>query len=330
MTQTPPGETRQMEWDSPWGRGAPGWHLECSVMSGQLLGFPFDIHTGGIDHREIHHPNEIAQNQAYLGGEHGGVNYWLHNEFLLLHDDKMSKSKGDFLRLQTLLDWGIHPLVYRYFNLMTHYRSQLEFSMESLVSSKTGLERLLRRVQTLRPKAPAAQLDVLGTILELDVEPIACGAADARADGQAAGSGRRRWWLDLGARIRRARIAAAAVSAGRPRGGRGDAGGDHQRLCGLSEPGRSHAALRGADRHRSRRQRPRTESPRAEGRHQGRHRVRARGHAESKNAGSSHSRRRALTHGSAKSSQTRKAPPVGLEANLAVLGRGCTCIEVVL
>ena len=63
--KTPPGETRQMEWDSPWGRGAPGWHLECSVMSGEVLGFPFDIHTGGIDHREIHHPNEIAQNQAH-------------------------------------------------------------------------------------------------------------------------------------------------------------------------------------------------------------------------------------------------------------------------
>src|SRR3546814_5382747 len=71
--KTPPGETRQMEWDSPWGRGAPGWHLECSVMSEALLGFPFDIHTGGIDHREIHHPNEIAQNQAHSCSDASGA-----------------------------------------------------------------------------------------------------------------------------------------------------------------------------------------------------------------------------------------------------------------
>jgi len=77
--KTPPGETRQMEWDSPWGRGAPGWHLECSVMSEALLGFPFDIHTGGIDHREIHHPNEIAQNQAYCGCSDTGSHFWMHN-----------------------------------------------------------------------------------------------------------------------------------------------------------------------------------------------------------------------------------------------------------
>ena len=77
-----------MEWSSPWGLGAPGWHLECSVMSLKYLDAPFDIHTGGVDHRQIHHCNEIAQNQAYLRSEHGGVNYWLHNEFLTLRDDK--------------------------------------------------------------------------------------------------------------------------------------------------------------------------------------------------------------------------------------------------
>ncbi|MCL0296548.1 cysteine--tRNA ligase, partial [Escherichia coli] len=79
--KTPPGETRQMEWDSPWGRGAPGWHLECSVMSEALLGFPFDIHTGGIDHREIHHPNEIAQNQAHSCSADSGARFWMHNNF---------------------------------------------------------------------------------------------------------------------------------------------------------------------------------------------------------------------------------------------------------
>src|SRR5690606_5601829 len=108
--KTPPGETRQMEWDSPWGRGAPGWHLECSVMSGQLLGFPFDIHTGGIDHREIHHPNEIAQNQAYCCTNgldepaNSGARLWMHNNFLVAKNEgrsgKMSKSAGEFLRLQ--------------------------------------------------------------------------------------------------------------------------------------------------------------------------------------------------------------------------------------
>ena len=81
--KTPADETRQMEWDSPWGRGAPGWHLECSVMSEALLGHPFDIHTGGIDHREIHHPNEIAQNQAHGNCDHSGARIWMHNNFLI-------------------------------------------------------------------------------------------------------------------------------------------------------------------------------------------------------------------------------------------------------
>ncbi|MBU6208042.1 MAG: cysteine--tRNA ligase, partial [Alphaproteobacteria bacterium] len=106
--KTPSGETRQMEWDSPWGRGAPGWHLECSVMSGALLGFPFDIHTGGIDHREIHHPCEIAQNQAHENSADTGARIWMHNNFLIAKNiegrgGKMSKSTGEFLRLQVLI-----------------------------------------------------------------------------------------------------------------------------------------------------------------------------------------------------------------------------------
>jgi cysteinyl-tRNA synthetase len=131
--KTPAGETRQMEWDSPWGRGAPGWHLECSVMGEALLGFPFDIHTGGIDHREIHHPNEIAQNQAYCcnakedGGlddpKNSGAKIWMHNNFLVERSGKMSKSSGEFLRLQLLVDKGYHPLAYRLMCLQAHYRS---------------------------------------------------------------------------------------------------------------------------------------------------------------------------------------------------------------
>ncbi len=144
---TPPGETRQMEWDSPWGRGAPGWHLECSVMSGDRLGFPFDIHTGGIDHREIHHPNEIAQNQAHCGTDDSGARIWMHNNFLIDRTGKMSKSSGEFLRLQTLIDRGFHPLSYRLMCLQAHYRSELEFSWEGLLAAQTRLKRLVQSAE---------------------------------------------------------------------------------------------------------------------------------------------------------------------------------------
>ena len=161
--KTPPGEKRQMEWDSPWGRGAPGWHLECSVMSGQLLGFPFDIHTGGIDHREIHHPNEIAQNQAFCcaGGlsdpANSGARVWMHNNFLVERSGKMSKSSGEFLRLQLLIDKGYHPLAYRMLCLQAHYRSELEFSWDGLAAALVRLKRLLMAVATLKGQAqPAA------------------------------------------------------------------------------------------------------------------------------------------------------------------------------
>jgi cysteinyl-tRNA synthetase len=154
--KTPPGEKRQMEWDSPWGRGAPGWHLECSVMSGQLLGFPFDIHTGGIDHREIHHPNEIAQNQAFCCtngldvAANSGARLWMHNNFLVERSGKMSKSLGEFLRLQLLIDRGYHPLAYRMMCLQAHYRSELEFSWDGLGAALTRLKRLVMGVEKLR------------------------------------------------------------------------------------------------------------------------------------------------------------------------------------
>ncbi len=143
---TPPGETRQMEWDSPWGRGAPGWHLECSVMSKVLLGFPFDIHTGGIDHREIHHPCEIAQNQAHEGSADSGARIWMHNNFLIDRRGKMSKSSGEFLRLQTLVDRGFHPLAYRLMCLQAHYRSEMEFTWEGLAAAQTRLKRMVMAV----------------------------------------------------------------------------------------------------------------------------------------------------------------------------------------
>jgi len=151
--KTPAGETRQMEWDSPWGRGAPGWHLECSVMGEALLGFPFDIHTGGIDHREIHHPNEIAQNQAYCctngldDPRNSGAKIWMHNNFLVERSGKMSKSSGEFLRLQLLVDRGYHPLAYRLMCLQAHYRSELEFSWEGLGAALTRLKRIVAKTE---------------------------------------------------------------------------------------------------------------------------------------------------------------------------------------
>ena len=183
--KTPAGETRQMEWDSPWGRGAPGWHLECSVMSEALLGFPFDIHTGGIDHREIHHPNEIAQNQAHSCSDASGARFWMHNNFLVDRSGKMSKSSGEFLRVQLLIDKGYHPLAYRLMCLQAHYRSELEFSWEGLGAALTRLKRLVmaaasvrdaesaepadRRLSDLLVKFDAAMSDDLNTAVALTV-----------------------------------------------------------------------------------------------------------------------------------------------------------------
>ena len=154
-------ENRQMEWDSPWGRGAPGWHLECSVMSQKYLGERFDIHTGGIDHREIHHPNEIAQNQAHCAcpedPDYTGAGMWLHNNFLVARDEggagKMSKSSGEFLTLQVLIDRGFHPLSYRLLCLQAQYRSELEFSWDNLAAAQVRLKRLVQGIERLRERA---------------------------------------------------------------------------------------------------------------------------------------------------------------------------------
>ena len=166
---TPPGESRQMEWDSPWGRGAPGWHLECSVMSGAILGFPFDIHTGGIDHREIHHPCEIAQNQAHEGGADSGAHIWMHNNFLIDRRGKMSKSSGEFLRLQTLIDKGFHPLAFRMMCLQAHYRSEMEFTWEGLAAALVRLKRLVQGIEKLKALAAGVkpgQEDVHSVVIE--------------------------------------------------------------------------------------------------------------------------------------------------------------------
>jgi cysteinyl-tRNA synthetase len=137
---SPTDQKRQMEWDSPWGIGFPGWHIECSAMSVKYLGPFFDIHCGGEDHITVHHVNEIAQTEACYGTHL--ANFWMHGYFLQLDQDtKMSKS-GMFLRLQTLIDNGIDPLAYRFFCLNALYRTKLNFTWDGLAVAAKSLERL--------------------------------------------------------------------------------------------------------------------------------------------------------------------------------------------
>ncbi len=139
---SPAGGRRQMDWDSPWGRGFPGWHIECSAMAQKYLGDYFDIHCGGEDHIPVHHTNEIAQTEARVGTRL--ANFWMHGYFLLEGDAKMAKSAGGFLRLNSLTDRGYDPLAYRYLCLTAHYRSQLNFTWEALDGAATALDRMRR------------------------------------------------------------------------------------------------------------------------------------------------------------------------------------------
>ncbi|HEY8892183.1 MAG TPA: cysteine--tRNA ligase [Clostridium sp.] len=133
-----------MQWESPWGKGFPGWHLECSAMSIKYIGEYLDIHCGGVDHIAIHHTNEVAQSEGVLG--HKWVKYWMHGEFLVLDSGKMSKSTGDFLTVSRLIEEGYSPLDYRYFCLQSKYRKQLLFSFESLNDAKNGYKKLKERI----------------------------------------------------------------------------------------------------------------------------------------------------------------------------------------
>ena len=159
-------ENQAMTWDSPWGRGYPGWHIECSAMSMKYLGTHFDIHTGGIDHVPVHHTNEIAQSEgSFTPTERAKgpwVNYWLHNEFLILDGGKMSKSAGHFITLQaelppekgySLASKGFAPLDYRFFLLGGHYRKPLVFSLDAMQSAKNGRAALYERVAKLLLRA---------------------------------------------------------------------------------------------------------------------------------------------------------------------------------
>lgn len=136
---TPEGEVRNMEWDSPWGRGIPGWHLECSAMAMRYLGSTLDIHTGGIDHIPVHHTNEIAQSEAVTGKRFS--NYWLHNAHLLSNGTKLSKSLNNSYTLSDIEQKGYSPMSFRMFLLQSHYRTETNFTFENLVAAKNRLQR---------------------------------------------------------------------------------------------------------------------------------------------------------------------------------------------
>jgi len=144
---SPKDVKRQMEWESPWGIGFPGWHLECSAMSMKYLGDHFDVHSGGQEHIKVHHTNEIAQSEPIVGKP--WVNYWVHWAWLMLKDGKMAKSSGSFWTVRGLIDKGYDPMAYRYLLLQGHYRQPIEFSMESLDAAATGYKNLVRKIADL-------------------------------------------------------------------------------------------------------------------------------------------------------------------------------------
>ena len=140
-------DDQELKWDSPWGVGYPGWHIECSCISMKHLGEYLDIHCGGIDNAFPHHTNEIAQSEAYLG--HKWCNYWFHVLHLNTSNGKMSKSKGEFLTVSLLESKGYAPVIYRYFCLLSHYRKSLVFSYENLDNAKAAYEKLIARIAKL-------------------------------------------------------------------------------------------------------------------------------------------------------------------------------------
>lgn len=162
---SPKDKKRQMEWDSPWGTGFPGWHIECSSMAMKYLGDRIDIHCGGIDHIPIHHTNEIAQSESYLG--HKWVNFWMHGEFLMGDkEEKMSKSGDNFLTVDTLINKGYDPLVYRYYCLNAHYRKALAFSSKAIDGAASAFNKLKAKVIELKKSCPEPKADINLNYLE--------------------------------------------------------------------------------------------------------------------------------------------------------------------
>lgn len=155
---SPKNSKRQMEWDSPWGKGFPGWHVECSAMSMKALGPTFDIHTGGIDHINIHHTNEIAQSEAASGRKF--VNYWVHHAFLMVKDEKMSKSLENIYTVEDIVKKGFTPLALRYLYFQTHYRQEMNFTFEALEGAQNALKKLYDEISSWdEPKVGCAEFE---------------------------------------------------------------------------------------------------------------------------------------------------------------------------
>ncbi len=154
---SPADVRRQMEWDSPWGTGFPGWHIECSAMSMKYLGDQLDIHCGGTDHIDVHHTNEIAQSEAATGKPF--FRFWMHGAFLIISvGKKMAKSEGNFMTLENaLVQNGIDPLAYRYAAFLTHYRKPMEYSPEAMEGAVNGVRHLRNQVRTLKDAADGKQ-----------------------------------------------------------------------------------------------------------------------------------------------------------------------------
>lgn len=163
---SPVGEKRQMEWESPWGVGFPGWHIECSAMSAELLGDNLDIHCGGIDHINIHHTNEIAQSEAATGKKF--FNFWMHGAFLnIAGGKKMAKSADNFLTLENALEKkNISPLTYRFAVLGTHYRKPMEYSEEIIKNAENGYQHLINQVRELGDKEGGVSQEFKNKFLE--------------------------------------------------------------------------------------------------------------------------------------------------------------------
>lgn len=163
-----------MEWETPWGRGFPGWHLECSAMSMKYLGETIDIHAGGIDHIPVHHTNEIAQSEAATGKQF--VRFWLHGDFLTISaeggsafggdENRMGKSEGNFITLKTLAEKGFEPLVYRFFCLSAHYRSKLNFTWKALENAKNSWEKLKTKFLNLGRQTGKVDVEFLKKFID--------------------------------------------------------------------------------------------------------------------------------------------------------------------
>jgi len=157
---SPKDKKRQMEWESPWGVGFPGWHIECSAMAMKYLGNTIDIHTGGIDHLNIHHTNEIAQSEAATGKKF--VNYWLHVNFLLVENQKMSKSLGNIITLEEIEKQGFSPLGFKYLVLTSHYRSEINFTLKAMQAAEIAYKNLLEN----------ASLEIINNITQSKIKLI--------------------------------------------------------------------------------------------------------------------------------------------------------------